>query len=655
MASASGTDPVPSPASSPVPSGASVDEAIPPPATPTLEAADPPLEVAAQTTEGLQTVALPTHPSRPTGLTPPAAEPGHDHEPEASAPVVQTGEIEVEPFQLAAVTWPGSEHVDVTAWVRVRSGGAWSPWYEVPGADEHGPDPGTAEAAQSRGGTDPLLVPRSDAVQVRVDAPVAAVPAELRLDLVDPAATDAGTPDPGVASPLVPQEATGPVETAPQPAVRSRAAWGADESLRPDPPEYGVVNGAFVHHTVNANNYTEAEVPAIIRSIYVYHVTSRGWNDLGYNFLVDRFGRIWEGRYGGISRAVIGAHTQGYNDDAFAMSAIGTYTDAAPSSAMISAYRRLFAWKFGVHQVDPRHRVNYDGQSWPAIAGHRDAASTACPGDALYAKLDSIRSGTIVAMGLAGDQTLGRDLDGRGHDDIVARRRSDGSLWLWPGDGRGTHGSGREIGARWSAMNALLLPGDWNGDGHDDLVGRRRSDGSMWLYRGSRFGTLGGGVPLGHGWSAFRQLVAVGDWSGDGRPDLMGVRSDGTLWLFAGDGAGGFRSSVQIGRGWYGDVIGVGDWGGDGEPDVMLRRSDGALIVYNGDGRGRFGSSRQIGHGWQAMSEVSGVGDTNGDRQVDLAAWNSAGELIYYFGDGRGGFLAVRTIGPGWNAYDLRS
>ena len=135
--------------------------------------------------------------------------------------------------------------------------------------------------------------------------------------------------------------------------IYSRAQWGADENIRGKSSlHYGDVHAGFVHHTVNANDYTRAEVPGILRSIYAYHVKSRGWSDIGYNYLVDRFGRIWEGRYGGIDRAVVGAHTLGYNDDSFAASAIGNYEMAQPSAAMLQAYATLFAWKLSLHGVD---------------------------------------------------------------------------------------------------------------------------------------------------------------------------------------------------------------------------------------------------------------------------------------------------------------
>ena len=122
-------------------------------------------------------------------------------------------------------------------------------------------------------------------------------------------------------------------------------------------------------------------MPGIIRGIYAYHTQSKGWSDIGYNFLVDRFGRIWEGRYGGVDRPVVGAHTLGYNDYAFAMSAIGNYEIAQPSDAMVQAYGALFAWKLSLHGVDAsstRQRVGPD--TFQAINGHRDAGQTACPG-----------------------------------------------------------------------------------------------------------------------------------------------------------------------------------------------------------------------------------------------------------------------------------
>ncbi|TDE15900.1 FG-GAP-like repeat-containing protein [Jiangella asiatica] len=595
----------------------------------------------------LQTVRLPAMSSAFGGIgtLPPTPE-GQANDPSlGTVPVVYTPEYDVSPFQLAAVTWTGT--APVSAWARVRTDGTWSQWYELPADSDHQPDPGSAEAAATRNGTDPLLVPESDGIQVRVDSsvrPGTRQLGDLRLDLVDPSATP-------TAASAEPQAERAPAQdervATPQPSVYRRSQWGADESMRADPPTFGQVNGAFVHHTVSATQYSAADVPSMIRSIYVYHVRSRGWNDIGYNFIIDRFGRIWEGRYGGINRAVTGAHTAGYNDDAFAASALGTYTDSPPTAQMLRAYEELFGWKFGIHGVNPRHAVNYDGESWPAIAGHRDAAATACPGDALYARLGTIRAGTVTTMSLSPS----RDTNRNARADLMATR-SDGSLVAADVVGGALVGM-RSVGTGWNAMVSIALPGDWNGDRRDDMIARRR-DGTLLLYPGAGNGTFARPVRIGSGWQIMSLVTAPGDWDRDGNPDLIARRtSDGTLWLYRGNGRGGFVEQRRIGSGWqsFTTLVGVGDWDGDNVGDLVGRRSDGSLWLYPGGGAGTFGTPRRIGVGWNGY-QIAGVGDASGDGRADIVARSTVGTLVLYPGNGTGGFGRARTVGTGWGGYN---
>ncbi len=151
-----------------------------------------------------------------------------------------------------------------------------------------------------------------------------------------------------------------------QPVILTRAQWGADESIRTRLPSYSsTIKAGFVHHTVNANSYSVADVPAVMRGIYAYHVKSNGWSDIGYNFLIDRFGRTWEGRYGGITRAVIGAHTGGFNTDTFAASLLGTYSTTAPPQVTMDA--RRVAVRLEARAVLPRPA----GQGVAAVCGRR--------------------------------------------------------------------------------------------------------------------------------------------------------------------------------------------------------------------------------------------------------------------------------------------
>ena len=303
-----------------------------------------------------------------------------------------TEPTDTDPYRLVAVTWddPDVEVDELAAWIRYRSEQGWSDWYPLPSSDGHAPDPGSAEEAEQRDGTEPLVVPESDGVQVRVDTEDGTEVDDLRVDLIDPGVSPADAS----AGSTAPSSA----EAANQPRIYTRAEWGADERLRGSTVQYGQIQAGFVHHTVNTNDYRPEDVPAIIRGIYAFHVKSRGYRDVGYNFLIDKWGRIWEGRYGGIDKPVTGAHTYGHNDDAFAASTIGTYTDTEPTAATLDAYARLFAWKFDLHGVDPSSRVNLDGTRVNAISGHRDTYATACPGDRLYAKLPQIRTATAGYM-----------------------------------------------------------------------------------------------------------------------------------------------------------------------------------------------------------------------------------------------------------------
>ena len=187
-----------------------------------------------------------------------------------------------------------------------------------------------------------------------------------------------------------------------EPTIVSRAGWGADESLRSGSPLYGEVRCAFVHHTVNGNTYSRSQAPALVRGIYYYHTRVNGWNDIGYNFLIDRFGTIYEGRYGGVAKAVIGAQVLGFNSMSTGVAIIGTFDTVAPSTAALSSLEHLLAWKLDLSHLNPlgtaralcQTTQKYRAGQWvslPVISGHRQVNYTDCPGTVLFGMLPSIR------------------------------------------------------------------------------------------------------------------------------------------------------------------------------------------------------------------------------------------------------------------------
>jgi uncharacterized protein with LGFP repeats len=296
-------------------------------------------------------------------------------------------------YSLVGVTWHGADP-DVS--VRSRTDGRWGDWNPL-GVLTDGPDAG-AEGVPGLRGTEPLWVGPADGVQVRSRHR----PRRLTLVLIDPGSSPADR----TASATSPRLARAAATGAPRPALLSRRDWDADESWRNSDPRYNSrLEQVHVHHTVTANDYRRGDVAGLIRGMYRYHTQNLGWADLGYNFLVDRFGRTWVGRAGGPARRVRGAHTLGFNGTSTGVSVIGNFEVAEPPREVIGAIIRLAAWKLDRNGRTPSGtvRVLSEGSDrypagtrprLPVIDGHRDTNQTACPGRLLYDDLPRIRNRT---------------------------------------------------------------------------------------------------------------------------------------------------------------------------------------------------------------------------------------------------------------------
>jgi SpoIID/LytB domain protein len=349
-------------------------------------------------------------PSTPTSTTSAAA-------PEAPAtdqagvaerlePAVVTAPTSTEPFSLVAVDFAEPAPQGTEVQVRVREDGAWSEWTPLAITAEHGPDPGSVEAAGVRHGTEPLLTaPGTDGVQVRIDTPDGSAPQDAAVTLIDPqqvAADELAAPTPVSTA----QAAGDPL----RPAIITRAQWGADESLRDRAPIYtGPIKAGFVHHTASTSNYTAAQSTAQVRALYAYFTKGLGYSDIAYNFLVDRFGRLYEGRAGGVDKNVLGGHTAGFNSNTFAVSALGNFDTVKPAATDLAKIKdtiaRLLAWKLALNHVGAMSTASLVSNSGagtstyapgaiarvPAISGHRDIGSTACPGRYLQPEVPAIR------------------------------------------------------------------------------------------------------------------------------------------------------------------------------------------------------------------------------------------------------------------------
>ena len=202
------------------------------------------------------------------------------------------------------------------------------------------------------------------------------------------------------------------------------------------------------------------------------------------------------------------------------------------------------------------------------------------------------------------------DLTGDGKVDLLARDTA-GKLWLFPGQGGTTWGTKRSLGTGWGGMSAITGIGDFTGDGKPDLVALQKSNGTLYLYPGNGAGGLRARTALKSGWSGMDRVVGVGDMTLNGIPDLV-VRqaSTGTLYLYPGYANGALGTRVTIGTGWNTLWLfaGVGDMTGDGVPDLVTRAtstSGGGLWLYPGLTTGKLGPRRSIGTGWQVMDQIA--------------------------------------------------
>ena len=301
------------------------------------------------------------------------------------------------PTELVGFEWKGAQPGAIE--VRAEGPDGWTDWQRVEGDPAEGPDVGSPEH-HDRTTAGPVWVGQNVAhVEVRVaEGSLPGLTLHALRSEDPPASGGIGGAKPAGAAPA-------------QPTIVTRAAWGADESYRTLNPGCGQpfyapsVNFAVVHHTATTNSYTPADSASMIRGIYYFHTHTNQWCDIGYNFLVDRFGTVFEGRYGGVTSTVVGAHAEGFNTGSTGVAILGTFsTDPVPSAAY-GAVRNLLAWKLALHGVDPTATITVNSTPVRTITGHRDVNATECPGDMAENVIPALRADVAAAMGLTNGST----------------------------------------------------------------------------------------------------------------------------------------------------------------------------------------------------------------------------------------------------------
>ncbi|HJV09310.1 MAG TPA: peptidoglycan recognition protein, partial [Acidimicrobiales bacterium] len=303
------------------------------------------------------------------------------------------------PTEMVGFEWQGKRPGAVE--VRAKGPDGWTEWERLEGDPAEGPDADSPER-RDRTTAGPVWVGRGvGQVQVRV--------AEGSLPGLKLHALRSEDPPAGGGAGLGGAKPAGAAPA--QPGIVTRANWGADESFRNlnpgcSQPSYAPnVRFSVLHHTAGTNTYTAADSAAIIRGIYYFHTHTNLWCDIGYNFLVDQFGTVFEGRYGGVGAAVIGAHAEGFNTGSTGVAILGTFQTVPVPTPAYTAVKNLLAWKLALHGVDPTTTAFVNGAQVRTITGHRDVNATQCPGDFAEGLLPQLRTEVGTAIGPAPGST----------------------------------------------------------------------------------------------------------------------------------------------------------------------------------------------------------------------------------------------------------
>ena len=518
-------------------------------------------------------------------------------DPQADAALL-TDPLEVDRFLVAGFTWTGGADLPegVRIYLRVRENGTWSPWYLHEAADAGRDDRTTS-------GTGEFITGGADAIQASVVG--GSLPAGLKLALVpsqpqgeevldaDDLKTTEAPPTPVIEDAAVQPQAgrSGALESSAEPIgqstsavtaqsitpasfsmaettarpastvpvavpaalpvatsanglpvpVTTRAEWGANASYMSWDPDYASAGHVVVHHTAGTNNYSAGQSASIVRGIYYYHAVTLDWGDIGYNFLIDKYGTVFEGRSGSVAapagRMSVGAHARGVNTGTMGLSMMGDYSSVSPSDAQLSSVGKMAGWflgRAGITDANGWAGLNvwtterYQAGStisMPRILGHRDVGYTSCPGNVGYSKLGTIR--TIAQQQISGSGGW---------------KAESGAWYYLKSDGAKATGWVTDAG-RWYYLDASkggAMATGWLRDGSSwyYLDGSRGgamatgwvSDGGSWYY-------LNSDGALATGWVADAGRWYYLDASKGGAMVTGRVKIDGRWSTFAAGGA----------------------------------------------------------------------------------------------------------------------
>lgn len=510
------------------------------------------------------------------------------------------------PLSVAGLSWESPDEAPTTISYRLLEDGLWSGWHEI-------------KTEAKLGGSDPILLPNVTALEVVVpDAEAEGL--SLRVFEAD--------------------AEEGPTVDSSQTRFE-RSDWFTGDESEVAPGEPLEPRGVVIHDIEGSSNYQPDQVPALLRAIYHYQSDILGWQDIGYHFVVDKFGNSWEGRQGSYDGPITGGFSTDNGNQALDVVVLDDFAVTEPTDSEMNELAAVTAsaFKAGSGEATAELTVGdeHSALSFDAIAGHRDLVNSLSPGDGLYSKLGDLRSLVV--------EILGEDDQDHG---LETTEESPGDQAI-PGILAGTTRAGQwsgptKIGNGWSGQ--IIFPGDWNRNGQPDMM-RIDERGDLYYYQGIGNQRFALPTKIGWGWTEMTWIQGGIDWTGNGNNDIIARHKSGDLYLYRGNGKGGFAGTQKIGNGWNA-LSNIAVATTSAGTSIYGVTAAGVLVRYPANGNGGFKAKVTYAGGWNAMDHLVGVGNWNGDAYPDFLARKKNGELVLYPGHPGGGIGAGIKVGSGW-------
>lgn len=567
-----------------------------------------------------------------------------------------------DPFTMAAVTW-SAKQADAEPVVSVRAQdaqGKWGAWTKLEAEET----PDEEKMKLKRAGTQlAYLGNQRVGIEVKIEGVKSEHLTDIKVNLIDSNKMPDAEGRYTLMAPARPEANDNKkIRNVPKPKIITRDQWGAtdkyinkDCALTVDPG----IQGTVVHHTAGSNDYTQSQVYGILRGVQIYHAATLGWCDIGYNFLIDKFGNIYEGRKGSIDSAIHGAHAGDGNWKTFGVSMMMNSETYAPSAAVYDAAAALIAWKFGKYGLDTTDKATFtisktkQSLTLNAISGHREISATACPGKNIWANMNNLRNKvqTILNRYPTGSTTpppVFGDSNGDRLSDIISLT-PEGKSMLYAQKSNHKLADKKEIGYGWNFIKWVEKTIDLNGDNKAELIAIDNSN-KLRIYWTKSYGFAGevvGSVP-----SSYNLFAVINDSDKNGFPEIV-ARDGNTQNLYRIpmlNKKGKFGTPKLVGTGWknFRLFATVDDFDQNGSLDLLAFDNNGVMRMYSFTSSGWLKFTKNVGTGWNSMRLITSPGDMDGDGTRDLVAVHSKTGIMYLYGAKKNGWKSRVELSTGW-------